>query len=480
MNVHTVKESSGWFKSPSLALRLTAFYTAAGSLMLMISSLIVFAWISKSIRDDDDERLRNKLLSIQSIIQKTPRENLKTAIDAAVGLEIIAESMEPFLIRIKNSRHEIINETPRMDYLMPVGTFDKTEALGVNLLKNPERLVAPSGHEFRAWRLEATAQDSETLSIYGVVDHEPETNLINNYRQTLFIVNIAGCILSAGIGQFIARRGMRPLRQIGDAVLKIRAVNLNQRIDSSHYPREISILAANFNQMLQGLEDAFDRLSRYSADIAHELRTPINNIRGEAEVALNRNRSDEEYRETLGSCLEECQRLSQLIDSLLFIARAENPAVQINRESLAVAEQLEGIVEFYSPLAADCEITLQYSSPANLLCLADKHLLRRAIGNLIENAIKYSPPKSHIRVSAEPIDTGVRFTIADNGKGIPPQHLPHIFNRFYRVDADRSKETGGAGLGLAIVKTIATLHNGNVDIQSTPGQGTTVTIEFKS
>jgi two-component system heavy metal sensor histidine kinase CusS len=228
--------------------------------------------------------------------------------------------------------------------------------------------------------------------------------------------------------------------------------------------------------MLDHLEDAFARLARFSSDIAHELRTPINNIRGEVEVTLGKARSTEEYREVLGSALEECLRLSRMIDSLLFLARAENPQTEIRREMLDVGKELAAVREFYDPAAGEAGIHLDLSVGGALTAALDRTLFQRAIGNLIENALAHTNPGGHIRMEAVRDNSTLRISVADDGCGIPAEHLPHVFERFYRVDPARSKNSGGAGLGLAIVRSVASLHGGDTQIQSSMGHGTRVTV----
>jgi two-component system heavy metal sensor histidine kinase CusS len=459
----------------TLALRLTMFYTAALTGVLVAASLLVYFAVANYLEEDDDQRLETKLREVRAIIERGGGQ-MAQDLRQAVGVEYVAESLEPFLIRIKDSANRVVVQTPHMETLLPVGVFDAAEAAIRDNGHTPYRLVAPGGHIFRARRMAAQTPQGESYQIHGAVDHEPETNLLARYRRTLWMVNAAALLVSAGLGGSIARRGLRPLEQMGQAVARISATTLDQRLPDRTYPGELAALARRFNVMLQGLQDAFDRLSRYSADIAHELRTPINNLRGEAEVALGRARTADEYREVLGSSLEECQRLSALIDSLLFIARAENPALQVHREMVNLYTEFEDIVDFYSVLAAEAGVEIRFEAPPQLLWSLDKHLFRRAVGNLVENALKYSRSGGHIHLRARADDARLWVSVADSGVGIPPQHLPHIFDRFYRVDADRAKTSGGTGLGLAIVKTIATLHGGQVTIESRPNEGTTATL----
>jgi two-component system heavy metal sensor histidine kinase CusS len=219
-------------------------------------------------------------------------------------------------------------------------------------------------------------------------------------------------------------------------------------------------------------------LARFSSDIAHELRTPINNLRGEVEVALSKPRSPDEYAEVLGSALEECLRLSRMIDSLLFLARAENPQSEIRREPLDVRKELAAVREFYDAAAVDADVQLDLASSDEIVAPLDRTLFQRAVGNLLENALAHTSAGGHICLDAVRENGMLYLSVADDGCGIPSDHLSRVFDRFHRVDAARSMNGGGAGLGLAIVKTIATLHGGDVKIESRVGRGTRVTLSI--
>jgi two-component system heavy metal sensor histidine kinase CusS len=232
--------------------------------------------------------------------------------------------------------------------------------------------------------------------------------------------------------------------------------------------------------MLERLEGSFERLSRFSADIAHELRTPVNNLRVGMEVALGRGRSLDEYRETLGSCLEECGRLSRIIDSMLFIARSEDPRTQITREPVDVSRELQRMRDFFELPASEAGVELLISCPPNVHGDLDRLLFQRAISNLVGNAIRYTPRGGRVAVSAARDNGDIRVEVADTGCGISVEDLPHIFDRFYRADPARTTIPGNAGLGLAIVKSIVALHGGTITARSQPGQGTSMSIRMPS
>jgi two-component system, OmpR family, heavy metal sensor histidine kinase CusS len=228
--------------------------------------------------------------------------------------------------------------------------------------------------------------------------------------------------------------------------------------------------------MLDRLEESFERISKFSGDIAHDLRTPVNNIRGEVEVALARARNVEEYRDVLGSCLEEAVRLSDLIGDLLFLARAESPLTHVRRERVDVAELLGGMRDYYEASAADGGVSLTTSVDDSVIAEFDRTLMQRAVGNLVSNALAHTPAGGSVVLKANSDAAAIRIEVSDTGAGIPAEALPRVFDRFFRVDGSRSQSSGGTGLGLAIVQSIMQLHGGNVEIDSHPGQGTRVTL----
>jgi len=229
--------------------------------------------------------------------------------------------------------------------------------------------------------------------------------------------------------------------------------------------------------MLTRLEDSFTRLSQFSADLAHELRTPINNLMGEAEVALARPRTPEEYHQLLGSSLEEYAKLARMIDSLLFLARAESPETHIVCTLFDARKELEVLQDFYDAMAEEHEVAIRCQEQA--LVYADPLLFRCALSNLLSNALQYTPRGGTVTLSVTQADDYTLIVrVRDTGIGIAPEHLPKIFDRFYRVDPARSQRRPGMGLGLALVKSIMALHGGTITVESVPPQGTTITLRF--
>jgi two-component system heavy metal sensor histidine kinase CusS len=302
--------------------------------------------------------------------------------------------------------------------------------------------------------------------------------VIERYLWVSVAVLAAAIAASAALAAILVWRGMRPVWGITGAAKRMTASQLHERLDLRRLPTELYELGSAFNEMLARLEDSFNRLSQFSADLAHELRTPINNLVGEADVALSRERTAAEYRQTIESSVEEFQRLSRMIDSLLFLARADNPRTRIEKAALDARDEAQKVLDFYDAVAEEQGVTLSCGGSAALE--ADPVLLRRAISNLLSNALRFTPRGGTIGVSIRSSEGTVEIAVSDTGKGIPAIHLPRIFDRFYMVDRARTHSSASTGLGLSIVKSIMDLHGGSVAIESEVGKGTKITLRFPS
>jgi two-component system heavy metal sensor histidine kinase CusS len=318
---------------------------------------------------------------------------------------------------------------------------------------------------------------SDTVQI--AIDVSQEEELLARYRMWFWGILLVTSVLFPLVGYRIARHGIRPVEEIAATARRITSTNLRERIGPEGYPLELASLAGTFNEMLDRLEESFERISRFTADIAHDLRTPVNNIRGEAEVALARARTVDEYRDVLESSLEEAVRLSELIGDLLFLARAESPLTELRRENVNIGELLTTVRDYYEASATDAGVSLVVNDGTEPLnANLDRSLMLRAVSNLVSNAIAHTPPGGTVTLAATNEDVLMRIEVSDTGVGIPAEALPRVFDRFFRVDPSRSKTSGGTGLGLAIVQSILTLHGGSAEIVSQLGRGTRVTLRM--
>ncbi len=397
---------------------------------------------------------------------------------ATVRWEVEEESLTSpsvrVLSRVKSTDGHVLLETNGMSQELP-STLHSAPASN-----RATNLRTPAGKEFRVL---ASTVDSPSNGIPGfrvqvAIDLDYEERLLRSYLDQLWLVLGTGLLASVIIGFRIARTGIAPVKSMTETVKRVRSSTLSERIALAEMPSELSALAETFNEMLEGLEEAFARLSRFSSDLAHELRTPIGNIRGELEVALTRARTPAEYREVAQSSLEECHKLSRLIDRLLFLARSEHPETQIRRERIDIEQELQKVTDFYEPAAAEREVRVHLQANPDLVADVDRTLFQLAVGNLVDNAVRHTPAGGTVTLAASVENESLIVHVTDTGGGIAPEHLPHVFERFYRADPARSHNGGGSGLGLALVRTIARLHKGNAWIESALGAGTVVTVTF--
>ena len=275
-------------------------------------------------------------------------------------------------------------------------------------------------------------------------------------------------LATALLGAWAVRRGLRPLRRMGEVAAGVSARSLTTRLPQAQMPPELAQLAGTMNAMLERLDDAFQRLSAFSADIAHELRTPLSNLLTHTQVTLTRPRSLEEYREALHGNLEELQWMAQLVNDMLYLAKADHGLLMPNREPLALDQEADALIEYYAPLAEDAQISLSREGLAELT--GDRNMLRRALSNLLDNALRFTPAQGEIRVEIAQGDGRVRLVVANRGAPIDAALLPRLFDRFYRADpARREGSSEHAGLGLAITRSIVQAHGGVISAESAQG-----------
>jgi len=295
------------------------------------------------------------------------------------------------------------------------------------------------------------------------------------FRRISIVALGIAVILAAIAGRLMAKRSLRPIQNLTDAAERIRADRLEERIPLAGTGDEMDRLATTLNNMLNRIERHVTRIQQFTADASHELRTPLTALRGSAEVALTRPHSATELRKVLAEGIEQYDRLSKIAEDLLFLARADAGHGAANREAFRLDEAVAKVVDLYKPLVQERGVDLIYDGRVVVPIVADDARLRQLIGNLIDNAVKFTRPGDRIHVSLTKEDRVAKITIADTGEGIATEHLPHVFDRFYRADQARSTKNGGTGLGLPICHAIVEAHGGTISISSTQGEGTSVT-----
>ena len=460
----------------TLAFRLTAAYALAGLVLVFFSIVGLYLVLVRELDKSTDLFLADKVHVVQVLLRDRPGD--EDALHEEIELESSARRYEQFYIRLLDDQGTQLLITPGMMEQLDM------EQLNRQTRQHPGRAIRIKGKDGRAFRaISATASiggsPSHADALQVAVDVSQTEALLARFRFWFWAILLATFVLFPFVGYRIARQGIRPVEAMANTARHISSTNLRERIHPEGYLFELASLARTFNQMLDRLEDSFARISQFSADIAHDLRTPVNNIRGEAEVALIRERSAGEYREVIESNLEEAVRLSDLIGDLLFLARAESPLTHLRRERVDVGALLCGLREYYEATAADAGVTLTTSlGDTPVLAELDRTLMQRAVGNLVSNALSNTPPGGAVTLSCRSDPSSIHIRVSDSGIGIPADALPRVFDRFFRVDSSRSQGSGGTGLGLAIVKSIVELHGGQVEIASEPGQGTQVALRI--
>jgi heavy metal sensor kinase len=304
-------------------------------------------------------------------------------------------------------------------------------------------------------------------------DHESEELLL-----TMLLTGPLTLLVAVGGGYFLARRALAPVDQLRRRTREITADRLDRRLPVVNPGDELGQLAQTVNDMIGRLERSFAEVRRFTADASHELRTPLTVIRTEVEVALRKDGVPAEQQQLMGSILEECGRLTQLTDQLLTLSREDAGVGSPARARLDLAALLKGLVEILQPLAQAKGVALCADLPGPLWVLGDEVRVRQVFLNLLDNALKYTPERGNVEVRAERRDGSVVVAIRDTGEGIPPEHLPRVFDRFYRVDRARNRERGGTGLGLSIARSIVVAHGGQIELESAPGRGTTCIVSL--
>ena len=307
----------------------------------------------------------------------------------------------------------------------------------------------------------ATARAREDGAEVEVIAAHPmtqEVRMLAAYRNRIVLATLIGMLAATLLAYYVLRRALRPVREIATRAAQISPASLSVRLDSEAAPVELRQLTHAFNAMLDRLADGYQRLSQFSADLAHEIRTPVGALIGQTQVTLAKTREPDEYQQLLESNLEELSRLSHIAENILFLAHADHAALSIEREPVDLHGELVRIADYFEGLAD--ERGMRFAIDAKGMVSANPMLCRRAINNLVVNAVRYGAPDTVVRLSGKQDDGGATVVVENDGAPVPDDQLNRLFDRFYRADAARSGFTESNGLGLAIVKAIMHLHGG--------------------
>ena len=440
----------------SIRTRLTLWYLAVIVVLLLIFSSVAYFMLDYTLYNNLDNTLQNRANSLNTPTYVVPKSNeLLMSFDA-------------------NG-----NETQAVGGV----TVDTSKLSGLikKALAGQNTYLSAAGTENQNIRLYSTSffnpfNGQPVVIIVGQTTTEI-TDVLHTFVYVIVIAMVAIIILAGIGGLFLAERALKPVQQITKTAQNIEGSDLSQRIDVKT-DDELGRLASTLNEMIGRLEESFNRQRQFTADASHELRTPLAIMQAEATLALSKERSPDDYRKSLETISQESDYMSSVIGKLLFLARSDAGKEQLSFEDVELKGLITGLASNIEALAQDKGIKFVVDAKEELTVNGDKVKLRQLFINILENAVRYTPIAGQISVSLVQKDANAVVAIADTGIGIPPEHLPHIFERFYRVDKARARADGGVGLGLAIAKIIAESHKGNIEVESELGKGTTFTISL--
>jgi heavy metal sensor kinase len=317
------------------------------------------------------------------------------------------------------------------------------------------------------------------VSIGGSLAKDQKT--LADYTWEAFVIVVpAALILASFLGWIMAGRALTPVREVAQAAQRVSGSNLSLRIPTREAGDELDYLILTFNRMTERLEASFQQMKQFSTDVSHELRTPITAIRGQLEVALFTAKTTDQYREAMFNALQDIDRLSQIVRALLLLSQAESGQLVLQKARLDLGDLVRDLVDQFQIPAEAAGVHLTSAIEPDCSVPADRVQIERMVTNLLSNAFKFTPEGGEVRVSVHRDDDHVEIVVEDTGCGIPPEHLPHIFDRFYRVTGSGTAPTPeqGLGLGLSFVAWIAKAHAGTVEVDSTPRKGTRFAIKL--
>lgn len=450
----------------SLRARLTVFYAALLTMALLVYAGCVSVFFLHNLREEVDSSLDRDVETVEGALSLNPSGDLE----------------------LRSHAGEVEEDEPDRGYFLEVWSRDgkllyrSDELKGQGLGPIPGNISGHAPQPARSLRLSSGMQ----VRTMSRIHHMPGGNSVivrlavseeSLWREFWEMEAVLGVGLPIVVllviitGYAVAARALKPVDNMAKRAAEISADHLNERLAVTNPDDELGQLAKAFNATLARLENSFDQLRRFTADASHELRTPLTAIRSVGEVSLQKPGDPKYYRDTIGSMLEETNRLTRLVDSLLTMSRADAGKVQLHRteeDLLGLARQSAYLLEV---LAEEKEQTLYFEGDETVMVTADRTILRQALVNLIDNAVKYSPTKSKIVIRVTGNQREAVVEIEDSGPGIPAEHRSRIFERFYRVDKARSRAEGGTGLGLSIAQWAVTAHGGTIEVECDPGRG---------
>ncbi|HXV21084.1 MAG TPA: heavy metal sensor histidine kinase [Desulfuromonadales bacterium] len=469
----------------SVRFQLTLWYALTLAAVLAASGFFWHFYLAREMRNRVDDKLRIIATEVASFHFTTHPDHLFPH-ETHLG-DKQCEGLEAFVrhrnwgeyIQMLNERGEISCATSNLKgFHLPLTKLALQYASQGMPYFETIRTLGPAPIRVLTYPLILDGRITDIVQIGQ--DLSAMENALERLRLMLLIFSPLAVALLCFGGWFLTGFFLEPVVRITRAARRINAGNLSQRIHVEDTKDELAQLAETFNSMLARLEDSFNRTKQFTADASHELRTPLAILKGETEVALRWGKDPEELRQTLVSNLEEIDRMGRIIEDLLLLAKSEAGELRLDVREFSLGDLIQDLYlqgkTLGEPKSIDISLRLQITEDVRLK--GDQFQLHRLLLNLVNNAIKYTPENGHVEIRLAVEGSEAVLAVADSGIGIAAEHLPHLFERFYRVDEARNRAVGGTGLGLAIVKSIAEAHEGRVEIESTPGKGSVFTVRL--
>ncbi|EIF32155.1 heavy metal sensor kinase [Burkholderia sp. Ch1-1] len=454
-------------RSYSLLKRLTLAFSVAAVLVFALTGAFLYNALSTELQRRDDIEITGKLSQFLQLARDSGSPQAVRS-SPAVFHEVLLSHPGVYLAIFDPRGAVLLQHSDRP-------SADLTSALANHRPNAPYTCEPPGIGPSRCVFADETLPSGDSVRVLLLRAAADRQSLLESYRIDIWLAVAVGAALVGALGYAVARRGFSPVRNIGRQTSRIEAHNLSERLDIEGGPVELQDIAFSVNRMLDRLERAFARLSQFSSDLAHDMRTPLANVISSSQVTLSRTRTTEEYEALIDSNIEECERLQRMIENMLFLARTDNAQQLIKVVELDAESELRRLASYFQGLAEEAGV--HFAVEGNARISADATLFRRAVSNLVSNALDHAFAGSSVELSSFHSPKYAVIEVTNQGQPIAPEHVDRIFERFYRVDASRHGSARNAGLGLAIVKSIMELHRGKVDVASY-GERTTFTLFF--
>ncbi len=455
-------------KPASLSLRIGLWVGLLGSVLMFLLVTLAYLALDHQLDARAARALEDKLGQLRHSLDVDP---------GLAGLPLRGHALKDQLMGHDNLSAVLLDpqhgQPPRFNSgpAANLATLDDLAGSG-----QPFSWSTEDGRRLLTGRILVKLRDGNSVRVFLSLDRRDDDALLGAFLRSALLAMPLLLLLIALGARLVAKRGLQPLRRFGKVASLVSTEDLSHRIPVQRLPRELGDAARALNLMLHRLDDGVQQLTQFSDDLAHELRSPISNLLGKAQVTLSRPRENAEYEAVLASGIEELERVTRIVSDMLFLAQVSHPKALLPREPVQLDEEVRKVAELFAFSAEEKALAIDIDGHGRVL--GDRLMIQRAISNLLSNAIRHSPEGERIRVRVDADQEAVALQVENPGAGIAPQHLEHLFERFYRVDKGRSRADGGTGLGLAIVRSIMELHQGTARAESSEQGPTRFCLSF--